>query len=243
MYQNLQGLPHGDLDLSGGIPIFELLGRGWRVFFSTGDIFLAFLLTGVIIMGSGFTLFSGSMLVIGPMIAGLSYYLLKIVRRETVTVGRIFDGFNLFGPALAIFLINGLIILGGTLLCFVPAIIFSIWYSFIWYIIADGERDIWGVFTKSKELTAGYRWEIFLFMLVCGLFNFLGFLICGVGLLITAPITMIANVMLYDLLAAHKGFGVRNPNYGLPDWSAGSPLGSAVPPSAPEEPPSAEPIT
>ena len=55
-------------------------------------------------------------------------------------------------------------------------------------------------------------------MLVAGLFNFLGFLVCFVGIFVTAPITMLATAMMYDLLCAHKGLGLRNPEYVHEYW-------------------------
>ncbi|HPM77740.1 MAG TPA: hypothetical protein PK961_11650 [bacterium] len=212
MYGQLKGLPYEDLDLNNGIPAVELIKRGWGVFFSDSAVFINFLVYFLILMGAS-AVPMGSLIVTGPLLAGLSYQYLKIVRREKVELNGLFDGFKLFGITLAAYLLFTVIMFGGILLCLVGAIVFSIWYIFLWYILVDGERDIWQCFVKSKSLVEGFGWEIFLFMVIVGLFNMLGVLACLIGVFITAPISMLATAMLYDLMCAHKGRGIRDPEY------------------------------
>ncbi|HPQ70793.1 MAG TPA: hypothetical protein PKW95_16835 [bacterium] len=217
MYEQLKGLPYEDLDLNDGIPAVELLRRGWRLFFSDSAVFINFLVYFLILMGAS-AVPMGSLIVTGPLLAGLSYQFLKIARNEKIELNGLFDGFKLFGITLATYLLFTVIMFGGVLLCLVGAIVFSIWYIFIWYVIVDGERDIWQSFVKSKSLVEGFGWEIFLFMVIVGLFNFAGFLVCFVGVFVTAPISMLATAMLYDLMCAHKGRGIRDPEYIRDYW-------------------------
>lgn len=219
MNEQLRGLPYEDLDLNSGIPAVELFKRSWRLFFSDGNIFVNFLIYILILMGAS-AVPMGTLIVSGPLTVGITYQFLKVVRREKIELNGLFDGFKLFGITLATYLLYSVIMFGGVLLCFVGLVIFAIWYFFIWYIIVDGERDIWQSFVKSKELAEGFGWEIFLFMVIAGLFNFAGVLVCFVGALITAPITMLASAMLYDLLCAHKGRGIRDPEYISNYWTA-----------------------
>jgi len=244
MYQSLRGLPYEDLDLENGIPIVELLRRAWRMFFSDGNIFVYYLVFVAVLMGASMVP-AGSLIVTGPMLAGVSYVYLKVARREKVAISNLFDGFSLFGQTLATYLLFALIMFGGVLLCFVGAIIFSIWYFFLWYLIADGEREIWPAFVKSKELISGFGWEIFLFMLVSGLFNMAGVLVCFVGVMVTAPITMLATAMLFDLLCAHKGYGIRNPQYVEQYWAGEPKVPPVVGPldASGGQPPAAAPTT
>ncbi len=251
MYPTLRGLPHGELDLNDGVPTMELLRAGWRLFFSSADIFLAYLIYmgvtfGATMVASGI----GSTIVGGPMLTGFNYQYLRRVRGENISYGNLFDGFKLFGQTLSMFLLLMLIVTGGFIISmiiggvalftsivakspswpliaifgvsFVVAIALMITlkirYLFIWYLVADGERQVWRPFRNSRELMRGFGWQIFLFIIVCGLFNFLGVLACLVGMLITGPITMLATAMLYDLLCAHKKQGIRDPEYVQRYW-------------------------
>jgi hypothetical protein len=218
MYPVLQGLPHGDLDLDDGIPSVELLKRGWRLFFSDGNIFLGFLFYILTTMGAGMVPLVGTLLVSGPLLLGLNHYYLCYVRGERPQPTSVFDGFKLFGLTLGAYLLFKLIVFGGFFLCIVGSVIFAIWYIFLWYAIADGERQVWASFVKSRELARDFGWQILLFSIVCGLFNLLGGLACLVGIFITLPITMLATAMLYDLLCAHKGHGLRDPEYAKRYW-------------------------
>lgn len=217
MYPALQGLPYEDLDLHDGIPIIQLLRRAWRLFFADGNIFINYLVFFLLLAGSSAIPFA-TLIISGPLMVGISYQYLKFVRREKVDLNGLFDGFHLFGQALAVYLLYSVIMFGGVLLCFVGVIVFAIWYFCLWYVIVDGEREVWPAFLKSKELISGFGWQILLFMLVAGLFNFVGVLFCVVGVMVTAPITMLASAMLYDLLCAHKGMGIRDPDYMRRYW-------------------------
>jgi hypothetical protein len=168
-------------------------------------------------MGAGMIPF-GSLLVAGPLLLGVHYYFLRFVRGERPAPTSVFDGFKLFGLTLGAYLLFMLIMFGGALLCVVGAIVFAIWYIFLWYVIADGERQVWPSFVKSRELVRDLGWQILLFSIVCALFNLLGALACVVGIFITMPITMLATAMLYDLLCAHKGQGLRDPEYVKRYW-------------------------
>ena len=231
MYPSLQGLPHGDLDLSEGIPTVALLKRAWRLFFTDGNIFLAFFLYTLVVGGAGMIPF-GSLIVAGPLLLGLNAINLRWVRGEKPQVTVLFDGFKLFGLGLAVYLLLALIMMGGVLLCFVGAFIFVIWYFFLWFIIADGERQVWPSFVRAKELVQGYFWQLVLFMFISGLFNIAGLLCCVVGVFITAPITMLAQAMLYDLLCAHKGRGLRDPEYVKRYWEMVQQQQAAAPAAA-----------
>ena len=53
---------------------------------------------------------------------------------------------------------------------------------------------------SSWNILKGYKWKLFLIMLVCGLINILGLLCLIVGLLVTIPIGMVAVACVYHRL-------------------------------------------
>jgi uncharacterized membrane protein len=67
-------------------------------------------------------------------------------------------------------------------------------------IVIDGERSVKAALKKSKALTSGHKWKLFLLMLVMIPLNLLGFLALGVGVIVTASISLIAMVHAYEFL-------------------------------------------
>ena len=46
---------------------------------------------------------------------------------------------------------------------------------------------------EQVDLEGPRAGEVLVFLLVCGLINFVGALVCGIGLFVTIPVTMIAS--------------------------------------------------
>ena len=54
---------------------------------------------------------------------------------------------------------------------------------------------------RSAEITRGHRWQLFGLAIVLALINLVGLLACGVGLLFTSGITIIAWAYTYRRLS------------------------------------------
>ncbi|TAN33393.1 hypothetical protein EPN28_02485 [Patescibacteria group bacterium] len=67
---------------------------------------------------------------------------------------------NLIWPVVYTSLLAGIIILGGTFLLIVPGIIFSVWYSFVFYIVALEGKTGMSALRESKAMVAGRWWGI-----------------------------------------------------------------------------------
>lgn len=52
----------------------------------------------------------------------------------------------------------GLVVFGGTLLLIIPGIIFSLWYSFILYVLVLDDKRGWSALSASKALVSGRWW-------------------------------------------------------------------------------------
>lgn len=97
-------------------------------------------------------------------------------------------------------IIRSVIVIFGFILFIVPGIIFSIKLQYSEYLIVDKKLDAVDSIKKSWEMTKGVKWNLFLLGILLGLINILGLLCVFVGLLITIPLSMVANAYVYRKL-------------------------------------------
>lgn len=142
------------------------------------------------------------MWIVGSIISmGVIFITLQFVDKKKPQVKDVFYTKNLFNFILAS-IMKTLIIFVGYLLLIIPGIIFSIKLQYAEYLIVDKQKDAVDSLKGSWELTKGVKWNLFLFGLLLGLINILGFLALFVGLLVTVPLSMVANAYVYRKLLA-----------------------------------------
>jgi hypothetical protein len=79
-----------------------------------------------------------------------------------VTVGQAFQfAFSRFGSILLVSFLSGLIIVLGSFLCFIPGIIFAVWYVFVGQVVVVENLKGTRALSRSMALTEGYRWRVF----------------------------------------------------------------------------------
>ena len=98
-----------------------------------------------------------------------------------------------------------LIMFCGFLLLIIPGIIWAIGFQLAPYFVVDKGMDPLEALKKSWAATRGAKWNLFLFGLLLGLINMLGFLALMVGLLFTLPLSMVAMAYVYRKLAVQAG--------------------------------------
>lgn len=64
------------------------------------------------------------------------------------------------GPVILVSVLVGLIVLGGTLLLIIPGIIFSIWYSFVFYTVIFEDKRGLSALSASKNMVINRWWII-----------------------------------------------------------------------------------
>jgi uncharacterized membrane protein len=101
------------------------------------------------------------------------------------------------------YILYGLAILIGLILLIVPGVYLAIKYQFVPYLIVDKGMDPIEAFTESAKMTNGQKWNLFLLILLYILILFVGLLALGVGLLVAAPIVMIAQAYVYKKLSSN----------------------------------------
>lgn len=131
---------------------------------------------------------------------GLTLIVLRV--HDSVETGYmdIFEPLHMFWKYLSATILTFIIVFFGLLLFIVPGIVAMIALAFTSYLIIDRNLGPIEAITESMRITHGHRWNILLFGLSLLVFNILGALLFGVGLLVTIPVSALATVYVYRWL-------------------------------------------
>ena len=147
-----------------------------------------------------FTLFVVSLLISFLLGIGLIYITLKIYDENKAAYKDLLEPAPLLWRFIGASAVYTLIVIAGLILFVVPGIIWAIKYKFYKYALIDEKLGVMDSIRKSRDITEGEKWNIFLFGLVLALINILGALALFVGLFVTIPITIMATVYVYRKL-------------------------------------------
>ena len=86
----------------------------------------------------------------------------------------------------------------GLMACIIPGIYLAVAWYLTLPIIIDRRIGFWEAMEVSRRVVTKHWWNIFLFAIVCGVINFCGVLLCGIGLFVTFPLTVLATTFLYE---------------------------------------------
>lgn len=180
--------------------IGRIISRAWKLLFSypgplIGGIWLGQLL-------AGFCAF----LLQGPVSVGTALASLRAERDDPPDVGDVFRGFDFFTEAFVASLLVGLVCAVGTLLCIIPGIIAAVGLMYTYQFIADKGMNWSEAMRSSWELVKGRFWDHFVLLLALAGINFLGALACGIGVIITIPLSYIAVSVAYNELTSGGAF-------------------------------------
>jgi uncharacterized membrane protein len=136
---------------------------------------------------------------------GLDYMVLRRIRGEEVQIGDVFAGFNLALLNLAMAgLVKWLLVSLGLILCIIPGIYLAVGYVFALPLVVDKQMDFWPAMEVSRLVVHEHWWSIFALVIVLALVVLAGALVCGVGVLVSAPLATAAFMYVYEDL-----FGVQ----------------------------------
>jgi uncharacterized membrane protein len=144
-------------------------------------------------------------LISGALFVGINRAVLGLLAGKTPDVGMMFQGFDRFGQAFLAAIVSGVLIAIGFVFLIVPGIILSVMWMFVFLVMAETNLDFWPAMQRSADLTAGYRWQLFCFLLACFVVGVLGLLACGVGILVAYPVIYTAAALVYRFLQVRKG--------------------------------------
>jgi serine/threonine protein kinase len=166
-----------------------------------------------------------SVLLGGPLMGGLYYFLLQKLRGQRVRVETAFAGFkeSLLHLFLAGFVTEVLTLLG--LVCLIaPGIYLFVAWLFALPLVIDKRLEFWPAMRISRRVITKHWWKFLGFLLALLGFNLAGVLACGIGVAITLPTSFAALMYAYEDI-------VNGP--GLPPVEAPAPaLTSATAPAS-----------
>ncbi len=136
-------------------------------------------------------------LLIGVMLGGFAHMTLALLRGEAVTVGHFFRVM----PKIHIFLLYGLLYgiftTLGIVACCVGSLVVAGLLMFSPLFMVDKELGAWEAITASVNALKGEWLMASVFYLVASLVAAVGMIACGVGILVTAPLAMLAVAIVY----------------------------------------------
>ena len=147
-------------------------------------------------------------LVITPVLTyGFISYNLQISRGKDVEISDLFVGFNRFPVVFVAGLLMSIFITLWSLLFIIPGIIATLKYSLTYYILIDNP-DMTAVeaIDRSKEMTYGYKFDIFLLQLSFIGWGFLATFTCGIGYFWLVPYMNVTFSNLYDELKGDNSY-------------------------------------
>jgi hypothetical protein len=137
--------------------------------------------------------------------AGLFKYYLKLIRGEPAGVSDAFSGFGpRTGQLILLSLVQMILLMIGYMLCVIPGIYLSAAWYFALPLVIDRGLNFWPAMELSRRMVSKHWFIVFAAMLVFGLVAMLGVIACGIGILATMPIGMIALMYAYETIFGAK---------------------------------------
>jgi uncharacterized membrane protein len=131
---------------------------------------------------------------------GLIKICLRFCDGEKGEFSDLFSCYPLFFKYLVGSILYGVIVVVGLILLIIPGIVWAIKFQFFDYLIVDKGLGPIDALEKSSDITRGVKWDLFLFAILLGIINLMGFLCLVVGLFVTIPVTMVAIAFVYRKL-------------------------------------------
>ena len=173
------------------------LKESWELF---SNDFVLWILAGLILTFG--TMFSLGLLY-GPLTVGFVQIVEKRRNGEAATAGDIFGGFSQFGASFLAMILLFVGVFIGSLILFLPGLIFAFVMWFCFHAIAIDDLDAIGSMKRSFELVKdnpGLAVVFFIIAMVLGMAGGMVF----VGGILTMPFTMILMTLAYHRMAANS---------------------------------------
>jgi hypothetical protein len=196
------------------VKIGDYFGRGWEIFKSKAPLFILYTLLLVVVQGVitilPFPLGAsgednpGGILnivysVVTPVLAAGYYYVaFQVARGRDAVFNDFFLGFNKFLPLFLTSLVSAILTAIGFILLVLPGIYLAVSYLFAQLLVIDKSADFWQAMETSRKLITKKWFSFFALMLALFFLNFGGFLLLGIGLLVTIPLSVCIVTAAYE---------------------------------------------
>lgn len=167
--------------------IGEYIRRGWEIFQANIGLFV---LGGLVYLAIS-SFIPEAMFIIGaPLIAGFFIVAQKVERgEEKVEFNQFFKGFDQFGDLLIASIISTIITIIGFVFFILPGIYFLIAFSFIIPFIVFLKMNAMDSLKASLKVVNDNFIGVAVLLFALVFLNFLGLIFCGIGLVLTLPLS------------------------------------------------------
>lgn len=192
------------------------IGYGWEKYKANAGPWIAICLLSFVVSlfvqfaFSGFSFNNESLFL--SLLASLVSFVVSTLFKAAFTNGALseldgqratfstFFNFRNLGAVFIVAIIVGIATVIGFILLIIPGLIvmFLTWYALTFAI--DRDMDAITAIKASFELTSKNVGPLFLLALACVGLNIVGAILCGLGLLVTIPLTLIASTYAYRVL-------------------------------------------
>ena len=169
----------------------QWIGQGWELVKADMGNFI--LVTVVMMVVNGTVPF----VLQGALNAGFQGFCKRKLQGKKAEIGNLFDGFQVFVPALLASLVMAILVFCGLLFLIIPGIVVAAIYQFTYMFIIDKRMEFGQAMKASHAVVKQDYFGFTIFLIALGLVNVVGFLCLIVGLLVTIPLTLAASAVAY----------------------------------------------
>jgi len=173
------------------------ISKGWQMVTANFWSFVLAALLYLLVMAVGS---AASWIIGGPALAAVYGVILYLLRTGRLDFDRLQDGFQVFVPAMLVGIVAGIFTAVGFAFCIVPGIILSALYLFPLLLVLDRRMPFWEAMEESRKKVQQDLLGFLGFVLALFGINVLGALVCGVGMLVSIPVTWCATAVAYQEL-------------------------------------------
>lgn len=180
------------------------LKRGWELFkdnavFLIGYQVVLYVLTALLAATMQRQTFWHLVIWVLIIIAKMGFYNSAILIAQGIepAFDQLYKNWRLFFSWVIANFIFGAMFIIGLIFLIVPGLYVWARYGLFPFFLLDKKLGPIAALEQTGTATTGIRWEIFLLLISCLLLNVLGLLFFGIGILITAPVTMLAVATVY----------------------------------------------
>lgn len=131
--------------------------------------------------------------------AGFARGGLALTEGRPLVVGELLS-FNKLGRIIIAGIILSILTVIGFILCIIPGLIVAFLGSFFVYFILDQDAGAWQSITMSFNFVKENVGNLLLLLILSWIALFVGALLCGLGLFVAFPVTVIAQTYAYKVL-------------------------------------------
>jgi len=195
---------------SSGSPAFDIgrmFGTAWNVFQRNAVAYVVAMVIYLVIViviavvntaVNEYVGYALNALVAGPLMLGLAQMALEGVRGRAIQPADILSGFGNFIHAFLANLLLSVFTIIGFMLCVIPGFLVIILYSATYMFMYDRQYDFWSAMEASRKLVMSNFVQWLIVVIIAFALAIVGAILCGIGLLVTAPLAMLMIALAYE---------------------------------------------